>query len=162
VEIARSALKRIMPHLGSMAREDVTPDDVVLMLAALKKSGLSDGTVSRTLDVARKLLPKAATEDVKFRIKQRRKMKIVTREQAQATPEAFARFTEGGEYRRASEAAHRSKLAVDELREDADTLDEFPGIIRNGPGTPEFERELYEAGCLRDGTAGDEIDFQVS
>ena len=49
------------------------------MLAALKKSGLSDGTVSRTLDVARQLLPKAATEGAKFRIKERRRMKIATR-----------------------------------------------------------------------------------
>jgi hypothetical protein len=73
VEIARSALKRIMPHLGGMAREDVTPDDVRRMLAALKKSSLSDGTVSRTLDVARQLLPKAATEGVRYRIKERRR-----------------------------------------------------------------------------------------
>ena len=52
VEIAKSALNRIMPHLGGKARDEVTPDDVRRMLAALKKSGLSDGTVSRTLDVA--------------------------------------------------------------------------------------------------------------
>jgi integrase len=84
VEIARSALKRIRAHLGSKARDDVTPDDVRRMLAALKKSGLSDGTVSRTLDVARQLLPKAATEDVRFRIKERRRLKVVTRQQAAA------------------------------------------------------------------------------
>ena len=30
---------RIVSHLGSMAREDVTPDDVRKMLKALKKSG---------------------------------------------------------------------------------------------------------------------------
>jgi hypothetical protein len=59
VEIARGALKRIMPHLGGMAHADVSPDDGRRMLAALKKSGLSDGTVSRTLDVARQLLPRA-------------------------------------------------------------------------------------------------------
>jgi hypothetical protein len=29
VEIARSALKRIMPHLGSKAREDVAPEHVI-------------------------------------------------------------------------------------------------------------------------------------
>jgi integrase len=93
VEIARSALKRIMPHLGSKVREDVTPDDVRRMLAALKKSGLSDGTVARTLDVARQLLPKSATEDVKFRIKERRRMKIVTRQQAAAIEAAmFPRY----------------------------------------------------------------------
>ena len=84
VEIARSALKRIMPHLGGMARDDVTPDDVRRMLASLKKSGLSDGTVSRTLDVARQLLPKAATDGVRYRIKARRRMKIATRKQAAA------------------------------------------------------------------------------
>jgi integrase len=84
VEIARSALKRIMPHLGSKAREDITPDDVRRMLAALRESGLSDGTVSRTLDVVRQLLPKAATEGVKFRIKERRRLKIATRQQAAA------------------------------------------------------------------------------
>jgi integrase len=88
VEIARSALKRIRPHLGGMAREDVTPDDVRRMLAALKKSGLSDGTVSRTLDVARQLLPKAATEGVRDRIKERRRMRIVTREQARVIERA--------------------------------------------------------------------------
>jgi len=82
VEIARSALKRIMPYLGSMVREEVTPDNVRRMLSALKKSGLSDGTVARTLDVARQLLPKAATEGVRYRIKERRKMRVVTREQA--------------------------------------------------------------------------------
>jgi integrase len=59
------------------------------MLAALKKSGLSDGTVSRTLDVARQLLPKAATEGVKFRIKERRRMKIATRQQAAAIEAAM-------------------------------------------------------------------------
>jgi integrase len=75
VEIAKSARKRIMPHLGGKAREDVAPDDVRRMLAALKRSGLSDGTVSRTLDVARQLLPKAATDGVRYRIKERRRMK---------------------------------------------------------------------------------------
>ena len=35
VEIARSALKRIIPHLGAMTRDEVTPDDVRRMLAAL-------------------------------------------------------------------------------------------------------------------------------
>lgn len=78
-----------MPHLGSKAREDVTPDDVRRMLGALKKSGLSDGTVSRTLDVARQLLPKAATEGVKYRIKERRRMKIATRQQAAAIGHAI-------------------------------------------------------------------------
>lgn len=89
VEIAKSALKRIMPHLGSKAREEVTPDDVRRMLGALKKSGLSDGTVSRTLDVARQLLPKAATEGVRYRIKERRRMKIATRQQAAAIERAM-------------------------------------------------------------------------
>ena len=89
VEIARSALKRMMPHLGSKAREDVTPDDVRRMLAALKKSGLSDGTVSRTLDVARQLLPKAATEGVRYRIKERRRRRIATRQQAAAIEQAI-------------------------------------------------------------------------
>ncbi len=89
MEIARSALKRITPHLGGKAREDVTPEDVRRMLAALRKSGLSDGTVSRTLDVARQLLPKAATEGVKFRIKERRRMKIATRQQAAAIEAAI-------------------------------------------------------------------------
>jgi integrase len=84
VEIAKSALKRIIPHLGGKAREDVTPDDVRRMLAALKKSGLSDGTVSRTLDIARQLLPKSATDGAKFRIKERRRMKVATRKQAAA------------------------------------------------------------------------------
>jgi integrase len=84
VEIARSALKRITPHLGGKVREDVTPDDVRRMLAALKKSGLSDGTVSRTLDVARQLLPKTATDGVRYRVKERRRMKVATREQAAA------------------------------------------------------------------------------
>ena len=77
-----------MPHLGGMAREDVTPDDVRRMLAALKKSGLSDGTVSRTLDVARQLLPKAATDGVRYRIKERRRMQIATRQQAAAIESA--------------------------------------------------------------------------
>jgi hypothetical protein len=78
-----------MPHLGSKVRDDVEPDDVRRMLAALKKCGLSDGTVSRTLDVARQLLPKAATEGVKFRIKVRRRMKIATRQQAAAIEAAI-------------------------------------------------------------------------
>jgi integrase len=79
----------MMPHLGSKVRDDVEPDDVRRMLAALKKCGLSDGTVSRTLDVARQLLPKAATEGVKFRIKVRRRMKIATRQQAAAIEAAI-------------------------------------------------------------------------
>jgi integrase len=89
VQIAKSALKRIMPHLGTKVREDVTPDDVKRMLAALKKSGLSDGTVSRTLDVARQLLPKSATEGVRYRIKERRRMKIATQQQAAAIEAAM-------------------------------------------------------------------------
>jgi integrase len=89
VEIARSALKRITPHLGGMARDDVEPDDVRRMLAALKKSGLSDGTVSRTLDVARQLLPKAATDGVRYRVKERRRMKAATRRQAAAIEAAI-------------------------------------------------------------------------
>ncbi|HUN30394.1 MAG TPA: site-specific integrase [Trebonia sp.] len=89
VEIARSALKRIMPHLGGKAREEVTPDDVRRMLAALKKSGLSDGTVARTLDAARQLLPKAATEGVRYRIKERRRMKVATTQQAAAIEAAM-------------------------------------------------------------------------
>jgi integrase len=88
VQIARGALKRIMPHLGGKAREDVTPDDVRRMLAALKKSGLSDGTVSRTLDVARQLLPRAATDGVRYRIKERRRMQVATRQQATAIESA--------------------------------------------------------------------------
>lgn len=94
VEIARGALKRIMPHLGGMARDDVQPDDVRCMLAALKRSGLSDGTVSRTLDVARQFLPKAATEGVRYRIKERRRMQIATRQQAKAIESAIdARYS---------------------------------------------------------------------
>ena len=77
-----------MPHLGGKARDDVTPDDVRRMLAALKKSGLSDGTVSRTLDVARQLLPKAATDGVRYRIKERRRMQVATRKQAAAIESA--------------------------------------------------------------------------
>jgi integrase len=94
VEIARSALKRITPHLGSKAREDITPDDVRRMLAALKKSGLSDGTVSRTLDVARQVLPTSATEGVRYRIKERRRLKVATRKQAAAIEAAIdARYS---------------------------------------------------------------------
>jgi integrase len=89
VEIARSALKRIIPHLGAMTRDEVTPDDVRRMLAALKRSGLADGTVSRTLDIARQLLPKEATEGVRFRIKERRKLRIANREQAAAIEAAM-------------------------------------------------------------------------
>ena len=89
VEIAKSAMKRIMPHLGSKALDEVAPDDVRRMLGALKKSGLSDGTVSRTLDVARQLLPKSATEGVRFRIKERRRMKIATQQQAAAIERAM-------------------------------------------------------------------------
>jgi integrase len=62
VEIAKSALKRIMPHLGNKARE---------------------------LDVARQLLPKNATENVKFRIKERRRMRIATQQQAAAIERAM-------------------------------------------------------------------------
>ena len=57
--------------------------------AALKKSGLRDATISRTLDLARRLLPKAATEDVRFRIKDRRRMKIATRQQARPSKHAI-------------------------------------------------------------------------
>lgn len=89
IEIARSALKRITPHLGGMAREAVTPDDVRRMLAALKKSGLSDGTVARTLDVARQLLPKSATDGVRYRVKERRRMTVATREKAAAIEAAM-------------------------------------------------------------------------
>lgn len=75
---------RIVSHLGSMAREDVTPDDVRKMIRALKKSGLRDATVSATLDLARGLLGKEACADVRFRIRDRREMMCATRQQAKA------------------------------------------------------------------------------
>ena len=53
------------------------------------RSGLSDGTVSRTLDVARQLLPKAATDGVRYRIKERRRMQVATRQQATAIESAI-------------------------------------------------------------------------
>jgi hypothetical protein len=66
---------RIVRHLGGMAREDVTPDDVRKMLKALKKSGLRDATIAATLDLARGLLGKQACADVKYRIRDRRERK---------------------------------------------------------------------------------------
>jgi integrase len=53
------------------------------MLKALKKSVLSDATVSATLDLARGILGKEACADVKFRIKDRRERMPVTRKQAE-------------------------------------------------------------------------------
>ncbi|MGH3247895.1 MAG: hypothetical protein ACRDOI_17070 [Trebonia sp.] len=76
------------------------------------------------------------------------------------TPEA-RRGAQGEAYRRAPGARGVTENMAEELRYDADTLEEFPRLVRHGPGTAEFERELYEAGCLRDGLASDEIDFQL-
>lgn len=80
---------RIVRHLGGMAREDVTPDDVRKMIRALKKDGLRDATISATLDLARGLLGKQACADVRYRIKDRREMKCVTRHQAKAVEDAI-------------------------------------------------------------------------
>ena len=52
-ETYRRTADRIVRHLGGMAREEVTPDDVRKMIRALKKSGLRDATISATLDLAR-------------------------------------------------------------------------------------------------------------
>lgn len=81
---------------------------------------------------------------------------------AEPTPEEFAEFTRSEAYRRARTASNCAEDKAEELREDAGTLDEFPALVRFGPGTPEFERELHEAGCLRDGLVSDEIEFQMS
>lgn len=78
------------------------------------------------------------------------------------TPETFAEFTQSEAYRRARQAADHAQDKAEEMREDADTLDEFPALVRFGPGTAEFERELYEASCLRDNLVSDEINFQLS
>ena len=59
-ETYRRTADRIVRHLGGMAREDVTPDDVKKMLKALKKTGLRDATIAATLDLARGLLGKEA------------------------------------------------------------------------------------------------------
>ena len=78
------------------------------------------------------------------------------------TSQAFAEFTQSLAYRRARQAAGRAEYQAQEMRENADTLDEFPALVRFGPGTAEFERELCEASCLRDGLISDEIEFQLS
>jgi integrase len=88
-ETYRRTADRIVGHLGSMAREDVTPDDVRKMIKALKKSGLRDATISATLDLARALLGKEACADVRFRIKDRREMMCATRQQAKAVEDAI-------------------------------------------------------------------------
>jgi len=88
-ETYRRTADRIIRHLGGMAREDVTPDDVRKMLKALKKSGLRDATISATLDLARGLLGKEACADVRFRIKDRREMMAVTPQQAKAVEDAI-------------------------------------------------------------------------
>jgi hypothetical protein len=64
-ETYRRTADRIVGHLGGMAREDVTPDDVRKMIRALKKSGLRDATISATLDLARGMLGKEGCADVR-------------------------------------------------------------------------------------------------
>jgi len=81
---------RIVGHLGAMAREDVGPDDVRKMLKALKKAGLRDATISATLDLTRLMLGEDACAGVRFRIKDRREMRVVTREQAKAIESAMS------------------------------------------------------------------------
>ena len=88
-ETYRRTADRMVKHLGGMAREDVTPDDVRKMLRALKKSGLRDATISATLDLARGLLGKEACADVRFRVKDRREMMAVTQQQAKAVEDAI-------------------------------------------------------------------------
>lgn len=88
-ETYRRTADRIIRYLGGMAREDVTPDDVRKMIKALKKAGLRDATISATLDLARGLLGKQACADVRFRIKDRREMMAVTRQQAKAVEDAI-------------------------------------------------------------------------
>jgi integrase len=85
---ARTA-DRIVRHLGGMACEDVTPDDVRKMIRALRKDGLRDATISATLDIARSMLGEAACAGINFRIKDRREMQIATREQAKAVEAAM-------------------------------------------------------------------------
>jgi hypothetical protein len=72
-----------------MTRGDVNPNGVRKMLKALKKSGLSDSTVSAKLDLARGILGKQACADVKFRIKDRRERMPVTPKQAEAIEAAI-------------------------------------------------------------------------
>ena len=81
---------RIVGHLGAMAREDVGPDDVRKMLKALKKAGLRDATIAATLDLTRLMLGEAACAGVRFRIRDRREMRVVTREQAKAIEAAMS------------------------------------------------------------------------
>jgi hypothetical protein len=78
------------------------------------------------------------------------------------TPDEFREFAQSEAYRRAHEASARATGLVQEMREDADTLDEFPALVRFGPGTREFEHQLYEAQALRDGLVRDDIEFQLS
>jgi integrase len=84
-----NAVKRIIRHIGGMARDDISPDDVRKMLKAMEKSGLADATIACTLAVARPLLGKAACEGIRFRIKGRREMLVATRKQAQAIEDAI-------------------------------------------------------------------------
>lgn len=84
-----NAVKRIIRHLGGMARDDVTSDDVRKMLRALERADLADATIACTLAVARPLLGKAACEGVTFRIKDQREMLVATRAQAKAIEDAI-------------------------------------------------------------------------
>jgi len=85
-----SAVKRIVKCLGAKARDEITPDDVRKMIKSLENRGLADSTISCALSVARLLLPMAACDGVRFRIKDTREMHVATREQAKAIEQAIS------------------------------------------------------------------------
>jgi integrase len=81
---------RIISHIGAMAREDVGPDDIRRMIKALKKAGLRDATIAATVDLARLMFGEEACAGVRFRIRDRREMQVVTRGQAKAIEDAMS------------------------------------------------------------------------
>lgn len=88
-ETYRRTLNRLVKHVGDVPRDEVTPDHIKRMIKALKKDGLADATISATVDLARSMLGEAACAGVNFRIKDRREMMAVTRQQAQAVEDAI-------------------------------------------------------------------------
>jgi integrase len=88
-ETYRRTLNRLVKHVGDVPRDEVTPDHIKRMIKVLRKDGLADATISATVDLARSMLGEAACAGVNFRIKDRREMMAVTRQQAQAIEDAI-------------------------------------------------------------------------
>jgi hypothetical protein len=55
----------------------------------------------------------------------------------------------------------RAMMLVQEWREQADTLEAFPALVRWAGDPERFEQELYEAARVLDGTVAGDLDNEL-